>query len=68
MTGLPVDLEIAMHGWATAARLRAAAERASEAIQTTDDLSAGNVAAILGTLLGDLDGIAIELDAVEVVL
>ena len=68
MIGVPVDLEIAMQGWSIAARLRSVAARASEAIETTDDLSAGNVAAILGTLLGDLDGIAIELDAVEVVL
>lgn len=68
MIGVPVDLEVAMQGWATSARLRAIAARASEAIETTDDLSAGNVAAILGTLLGDIDGIAIELDAVEVVL
>lgn len=65
---LPVDLDVAMRGWAVAARLRKAARRASESIETAQSLTAGEVAAILGTLLGDLDVIAAELDAVEVEL
>lgn len=68
MSTLPIDLEVAMRGWAAAARLRAIAARASDALLATDDLSAANVAAILGTALGAIDALADELDAVEVEL
>ena len=68
MIGLPIDLEVAVHGWSAAERLREIAARASTAIENTDDLSAGSIAAILGTLLGDIDGVALELESVEVEL
>lgn len=62
----PIDLEVAIRGWTLAAELRAIAEGATVALD--GDLSPAAVAAILGTLLGQLDGIAHGLESVEVVL
>jgi hypothetical protein len=67
VTGLPVDLEVALHGWGIAARLRRLANEAEAAAALVASDNPKQLADILGTLLGNLDGIALELDAVVVV-